>query len=106
MLSTVIAVLLGVPLGVVAARRPGLGRVILAGAGVLQVIPSLALFGLLLPVPLIGGIGARSAIVALVVYALLPIVRSTLTVSYAVEITAPCFTYGPATSATLRCAST
>ena len=47
-------------------------------ANMLQTIPSLALFGFLIPVPLIGGIGPRTAIVALVVYALLPILRNTL----------------------------
>jgi osmoprotectant transport system permease protein len=76
-LSTGVAALAGIPLGVVAAHRPGAGRVILAVAGGLQVVPSLALFGLLLPVPFVGGIGARSAVVALVLYALLPIIRGT-----------------------------
>jgi osmoprotectant transport system permease protein len=75
--ATAIAALIGIPLGIVARDRPPLGRVIVAVAGGLQVVPSLALFGLLLPVPIIGGIGARSAVVALVLYALLPIIRGT-----------------------------
>lgn len=77
--ATGIAAAVGVPLGVVGAHRPRLGRAFAAVAGALQVVPSLALFGLLLPVPLLGGIGARPAIVALVLYALLPIVRGTMT---------------------------
>jgi osmoprotectant transport system permease protein len=84
-LSTGLAALAGIPLGVVAAHRRGAGRVILALAGGLQVVPSLALFGLLLPVPYLGGIGARSAVVALVLYALLPIVRSTAAGLEAIE---------------------
>jgi osmoprotectant transport system permease protein len=75
--STAAAVALGLPLGIAMTRRPGLARVLLAAAGVCQTIPSLALFGFLIPVPLIGGIGARTAIVALVLYALLPILRNT-----------------------------
>jgi osmoprotectant transport system permease protein len=74
-----VAVAIGVPLGVVADRRPALGRWILGAANLVQTIPSLALFGFLIPLPWIGGIGARTAIVALILYALLPIVRSTHT---------------------------
>ncbi|HKA36376.1 MAG TPA: ABC transporter permease subunit [Thermoanaerobaculia bacterium] len=59
------------------ARRPALARPVLGIAGVVQTIPSLALFGFLLPLPLIGGIGARTAIVALLVYAMLPLLRNT-----------------------------
>jgi len=84
-LATGIATALGVPLGVVASDRPRLGRAIVGVAGALQVVPSLALFGLLLPVPFIGGIGARSAVVALVLYALLPIVRGTTAGIAAIE---------------------
>jgi osmoprotectant transport system permease protein len=84
-LATAIATLLGVPLGVVASDRPRLGRAIVGIAGALQVVPSLALFGLLLPVPVIGGIGARSAVVALVLYALLPVVRGTIAGIAAIE---------------------
>jgi osmoprotectant transport system permease protein len=76
-LSTLIAMAIGVPAGIAAAHRPRLGKPLLAIANVAQTIPSLALLGFLLPVPIIGGIGPRIAIVALVLYALLPIVRST-----------------------------
>lgn len=75
--STVLAVAAGVPLGVLLTRRRRLARPILAVANIVQTVPSLALFGFLIPLPLIGGIGARTAIVALVVYALLPILRNT-----------------------------
>jgi osmoprotectant transport system permease protein len=73
-ISTVIAMALGLPLGVLVARRPAWRRPVLGVANVFQTIPSLALFGLLIPV---FGIGAWTAITALVVYALLPIVRNT-----------------------------
>lgn len=75
--SMAIAVALGVPLGVCAAHRPRPGRVILGAANFVQTVPSLALLGFLIPVPFVGGVGARSAVVALVLYALLPIVRNT-----------------------------
>src|SRR3989442_5891004 len=77
--STTIAVAVGVPLGIVAARRPRLSAPIVAVANVVQTVPSLAMFGFLLPVPLIGGVGARAAIVVLILYGLLPIVRTTIT---------------------------
>ena len=77
-ISTTIAVAIAVPLGVFAARRPRLASPLVAIANIAQTIPSLAMFGFLLPVPLIGGIGARAALVVLVLYALLPIVRSTI----------------------------
>jgi len=73
-----IAIAIGVPLGIVLTRRPGWRTPVLGIANVLQTIPSLALFGFLIPLPLIGGIGPRTAIVALIVYALLPILRNTL----------------------------
>ena len=76
--STAIAVAVGVPLGILAARRGGLRRLVLGGAGVIQTIPSLALFGFLLPVPFIGGVGTRTALVALTLYGLLPVVRNTV----------------------------
>jgi len=76
-ISTVIAVLVGVPLGIMLTRRPAWRGPVLGLANVFQTIPSLALFGFLIPLPFIGGIGATTAIVALVVYALLPIVRNT-----------------------------
>lgn len=75
--ATSVAVAIAVPLGVALTRRPRLARPVLAFANILQTIPSLALFGFLIPLPLLGGIGARTAIVALVVYALLPILRNT-----------------------------
>jgi osmoprotectant transport system permease protein len=78
-ISASIAILIGVPVGIWCARVPGLRRWALGFASVMQTVPSLALFGFLIPVPLIGGIGKRTAIVALVLYALLPILRNTLT---------------------------
>ncbi len=76
-LATAVAVAIGVPLGIAAFRRPALGRWVLGVANLVQTVPSLALFGFLIPLPLLGGVGARTAIVALVLYALLPIVRGT-----------------------------
>ncbi len=75
--STAAAVALGVPVGVLAAKRPRLGAPVVWFANVVQTIPSLAMFGFLLPLPLVGGLGARVAIVVLILYALLPIVRTT-----------------------------
>ena len=77
--STAIAAAIGIPLGIVAARRPGLSRPIVGFANLAQTIPSLALFGFLIPLPLVGGIGTRTALVALTVYAVLPILRATIT---------------------------
>ena len=77
--STVVAILIGVPLGIFASRRPRLSAPLVGIASIVQTIPSLAMFGFLLPVPLIGGVGARAAIVVLILYGLLPIVRTTLT---------------------------
>lgn len=76
-ISTGVALAVGVPLGILLTRRPSLSTPVLGLANVFQTIPSLALFGILIPIPLIGGIGARTAIVALVLYALLPIIRNT-----------------------------
>lgn len=78
-ISTGAGVLIAVPLGLAITRIPALGRPVLGFAGVIQTVPSLALFGLLIPLPLIGGIGSRTAIIALVLYALLPILRNTVT---------------------------
>src|SRR5919197_2587696 len=75
--STLVAMAIGLPAGIIAAHRPRVGRPLLAAASIAQTIPSLALLGFLLPLPFIGGIGPRIAIVALILYALLPIVRST-----------------------------
>lgn len=73
-----LAIVIGVGVGIAGTRRPALRRVSLAVASVLQTIPSLALFGFLLPVPLIGGIGQHTAIICLVLYSLLPILRNTI----------------------------
>lgn len=78
-LSTLIAVAIGLPTGVLLTRKKSLRGPILGIANVMQTIPSLALFGFLIPLPFIGGIGARTAIVALVLYSLLPIIRNTVT---------------------------
>jgi len=78
-LSTLLACLIGIPLGVVIARRKGLSRPVLGGANIIQTIPSLALFGFLLPVPWLGTSADRLAILALTLYALLPIIRNTYT---------------------------
>jgi osmoprotectant transport system permease protein len=75
-LSLLMAIVVAIPLGIAAARRPGLGRLILAITGILQTVPSLAL--LVFMIPLLG-IGEAPAIVALFVYSLLPIVRNTYT---------------------------
>ena len=72
-----IALLAGLPLGVALVRRRALRRWVLGVANVIQTVPSLALFGFLIPVPFIGGIGAGTAIVALTLYNLLPILRNT-----------------------------
>jgi osmoprotectant transport system permease protein len=71
------AILIGVPLGMFVVQRPALRGIALGVASILQTIPSLALFGFLIPIPFIGGVGRRTAIVALVLYALLPILRNT-----------------------------
>jgi osmoprotectant transport system permease protein len=68
-ISTAIATLLGASLGVLLVGRPAPRRWALAAVNVIQTVPSLALFGFLIPIPLIGGIGPRTAIVALVLYA-------------------------------------
>ena len=76
--STLAAIAIGVPLGVFAARRPRLASPLVGVANIVQTIPSLAMFGFLLPVPFLGGVGARAAIVVLILYGLLPIVRTTI----------------------------
>lgn len=78
-LSTAFAMLIGIPLGIVIAHRPRFNRPVLAGANIIQTIPSLALFGFLLPVPWLGQRSDRLAILALTLYALLPIIRNTYT---------------------------
>ena len=71
------AIAIALPLGMFIVHRPALRNIALGVASVFQTIPSLALFGFLIPIPFLGGIGRRTAIVALVLYALLPILRNT-----------------------------
>src|ERR1700683_1210358 len=78
LVSMAIAAAAGLPLGILLTRRAALRTPLLGFANVMQTIPSLALFGFLIPIPFIGGIGKRTAIVALVLYALLPILRNTM----------------------------
>jgi osmoprotectant transport system permease protein len=78
-ISTGLAVLVGIPLGILIARRPWLNRPVLGSANIIQTIPSLALFGFLLPAPWIGARADRLAILALMLYALLPLIRNTYT---------------------------
>ena len=78
-MAMLVATAAGVPLGIVCVRHARLGKVALRIIDIIQTIPSLALFGFLIPVPFIGGIGIRTAIVALILYSLLPIVRNTVT---------------------------
>jgi osmoprotectant transport system permease protein len=78
-LSMAIATVLAIPAGIVLTRRPVLQRWGLGFANIMQTVPSLALFGFLIPLPFLGGIGKNTAIVALVLYALLPILRNTVT---------------------------
>src|SRR5436190_6850377 len=77
-ISLVLAIIVGLPLGIVASRGGAVGHAILGATGVIQTIPSLALLALLVPLPFFG-ISARTAIVALFLYGLLPIVRNTAT---------------------------
>jgi len=74
-----LAIAMGVPLGILITRRPWLSKPILGSANVAETIPSLALFGFLLPLPWLGVRADRLAIVALTLYALLPIIRNTVT---------------------------
>ena len=77
--STGLAILIGVPVGILLTRIKSLQTLVLGFANIMQTVPSLALFGLLIPLPFIGGIGARTAIIALALYALLPVIRNTVT---------------------------
>jgi osmoprotectant transport system permease protein len=77
--STIVAAALGIPAGIFLTRRPKWSRWVLGAANVVQTIPSLALFGFLIPLPFFGGIGETTAIVALILYALLPIILNTHT---------------------------
>lgn len=76
-LSLALAAAIGVPTGILLTRRRSMQGWVLAVANIMQTIPSLALFGFLIPIPVIGGIGTKSAVIALVLYALLPILRNT-----------------------------
>jgi osmoprotectant transport system permease protein len=76
-LTMIFAITIGVPLGILVTRKPWLSKPILGGANIAETIPSLALFGFLLPVPWLGGRADRLAIAALTLYALLPIIRNT-----------------------------
>jgi osmoprotectant transport system permease protein len=76
-ISTLLAVLVGIPLGILITRWPALNKPVLGGANIIQTIPSLALFGFLLPAPWIGARADRLAILALTLYALLPLIRNT-----------------------------
>ncbi len=78
LLSTVAAIVAGVPIGILAAARPRLAAPMVWFVNAAQTVPSLAMFGFLLPLPLVGGLGARVAITVLILYALLPIVRTTI----------------------------
>jgi osmoprotectant transport system permease protein len=77
LIAMLIAIAISVPLGMFVVYHKALRTLALGVASILQTIPSLALFGFLIPIPFIGGIGKRTAIVALVLYALLPILRNT-----------------------------
>src|SRR5712692_5307711 len=85
--SMTISLAVGLPLGIALVSRVKLQRCVIGAANVVQTIPSLALFGFLIPVPWIGGVGASTAIVALALYALLPILRNTCTGIEEVEAT-------------------
>lgn len=76
-ISTLIAVAVGLPLGILISRKPVLRNPVIATANIIQTIPSLALFGFLLPAPWIGNRAGRLAILALTLYALLPLIRNT-----------------------------
>ncbi|HZI47270.1 MAG TPA: glycine betaine ABC transporter substrate-binding protein [Pyrinomonadaceae bacterium] len=84
-ISILVAVIIGVPTGILLTRYRALRGPVLGIANVMQTIPSLALFGFLIPLPFIGGIGSRTALVALVLYSLLPIIRNTVTGILGVE---------------------
>lgn len=77
-IAMVLAIAAGVPLGIAITRKPWLSKPILGSANVAETVPSLALFGFLLPVPWLGARADRLAIAALAVYALLPIIRNTV----------------------------
>jgi osmoprotectant transport system permease protein len=78
-ISTLLAVAVGIPLGILITRKPALHNPVIVTANIIQTIPSLALFGFLLPTPWIGERAGRLAILALTLYALLPMIRNTYT---------------------------
>ena len=78
-ISTLFAIAVGIPLGILITRKPSLRKPVIAGANIVQTIPSLALFGFLLPAPWIGDRAGRLAVLALTLYALLPLIRNTYT---------------------------
>ena len=84
--ATGLAVLIGLPLGILLTRIKSLQTPILGFANIMQTVPSLALFGLLIPIPFIGGIGSRTAIIALALYALLPVIRNTVTGIFGIDV--------------------
>src|SRR5260370_15303687 len=78
-ISTVLAVLVGIPRGIVSAHWPVWNKPVLGTTNIIQSITSLALFGFLLPLPWLGARADRLAILALTLYALLPVIRNTYT---------------------------
>src|SRR5260370_41438190 len=76
-ISILLAIAVGIPLGILITRKPALQQPVIAGANIIQTIPSLALFGFLLPTPWIGDRAGRLAILALTLYALVPLIRTT-----------------------------
>jgi osmoprotectant transport system permease protein len=76
-IAMIVAISIGIPLGIFITRQPKLAPPILGLANAIQTIPSLAIFGFLISVPFLGGIGKNPAVVALTLYALLPIIRNT-----------------------------
>jgi osmoprotectant transport system permease protein len=79
LVSVVVALAIALPAAVLLTRQPRWSRWTMSFVNIVQTVPSLALFGFLLPIPLIGGVGKRTAVVALILYALLPVLRNTLT---------------------------
>jgi osmoprotectant transport system permease protein len=76
-ISMLFAILIGIPLGILITRWPALDKPVLGSANIIQTIPSLALFGFLLPAPWFGERAERMAILALTLYSLLPLIRNT-----------------------------
>jgi osmoprotectant transport system permease protein len=85
LISVLLAAAVAIPSAVLLTRKRTGRRLALGFANIVQTVPSLALFGFLIPVPVLGGIGRRTAILALVLYALLPMLRNTMTGILAVD---------------------